>query len=176
MKPFVLQIHGPICSGKTTIVKILHKELPRTFIISADRLKWLMSDYQPKADRETISLMVLDIIKRALEAGWNVIQDSSMLWIEPATKKMYQDYYEENGIIQHHFNLEAPLPVLLHRLQTRIEEERKGNMRILIKDETAYMRSYTRYQEIKKDYPTFDTTEKEAQTIAIEILEHINHA
>ncbi len=173
MNNFVLQLHGPICSGKTTVIKELHSKLPRTFLISSDRLKWLISDYKPSEDRETVALMVLDLIKRALSSGWNVIQDSSLLWIKDETKNLFEDYYIKNNIKLFHYNLEAPLPILLERLDKRIESEKMGNIKVLIKNHDAYLKSYNRYQVIKKDYPTFNTTEKNAEAISSEIFSEI---
>ena len=152
--------------------------MPRTFLISGDRIKWLISDYKAETDMLTVASMVFDISKHALEAGLNLIKDSNyMLWIDSDRPQKYKDLFLETNTTVFQFNLEAPLPVLLERLRARVEKSEKEGKKVSVKTEEKYMKYYDQYQKMKNtSFQTFDTTQQTSEEIASAILTLINDA
>jgi thymidylate kinase len=175
MKNIIINLHGPICSGKTTVSKLIHERIPRSFLISGDRIKWLISDYSANQDRDTVSLMVYDLVKRALEANFVVIKDSNyMLWIESDLPQKYLDMFKEHNSTVYQFNLEAPLDVLLERLHSRVERSEKENKKVSVKSDDTFMKYYEMYTKMKNsELKTFDTSKQAPEEIANEILSFI---
>jgi deoxyadenosine/deoxycytidine kinase len=173
MNNLVINLQGPICSGKTTIGRIIHERLPRSFLISLDKIKWLISDYTPGRDRELVSQMIFDMTKRALDADFCIIQDSNfMLKLSPELIERYKILFAENNVRLLQYNLDAPLPVLLDRLKDRVKRSEKDKKKISVKSEETYMRFYEEYLNIKKhELETFDTNEIDFNEIADKILD-----
>lgn len=173
---FYINLFGPLCSGKTTVAKLLHKQLPRTVMISNDKLKWFISDYRSEEDRPIISLMVFDIVKRAFEAGFSVIRDANLHKETPAQLEMYDKLFKENDVKLLEFALEASVPTLLDRLRKRVDRAERENVQIVVKTEKLFMKHYDEYMKSKRQVKTFDTEKLTSNEIAENILLSLKNA
>jgi len=70
MKPFVLWMTGLPCSGKTTIVKDLQKDIPNLAMLDGDELReWLSPKDFSKAGRDEHNKKVAHLAKLVLKHG-----------------------------------------------------------------------------------------------------------
>jgi len=70
MKPFVLWMTGLPCSGKTTIVKDLQKDIPNLAMLDGDELReWLSPKDFSKAGRDEHNKKVAHLAKLLLKHG-----------------------------------------------------------------------------------------------------------
>lgn len=166
-----------MCSGKTTIGNMLHAKIPRTFIISGDRIKWFISDYNAKADREIIIQMVFDMVSDALAANLNVIKDSNyMIWEESGLPQKYNDLFKKENARVFHFNVEAPREILLERLRERVKRSEELGKKISIKTEEGFQKMYEYWLIDKKsEFETFDTSQLTPEQVVEAILAKINN-
>ncbi len=178
MEKIVINIHGPMCAGKTTVANMLHSKMPRTFIISGDRIKWFISDYTASNDRETVVEMVFNMVREALTANLNVIKDSNyMLWEESGMPQKYRDLFQKENAKVFQFNLEAPRPILLERLAERVKRSEALGKKISIKTEEAFQKMYEYYlADRKPELETFDTSQVAPEHIVDAILSRIKNA
>ncbi len=117
-KQFVIILEGPMGAGKTTIASILHPKLPRTALLSMDKIKWFLSDFERNnEDNGLISKVMLSMAKTFLEQGCNVLIEQGF-W-----KKEYVEPYinlaNEFRTDLHFYQLEAPIEVLRERAHVR---------------------------------------------------------
>jgi predicted kinase len=122
MKQSIIIIDGSMGSGKTTIGKLLHKQLKRTAILSTDAIKWFISDFERGERDNAISAAVL----RQMAQEY-IKQGISILLPQGFWKKEYLQPYiklaEENNLQLHVYQLEAPRDILLDRISKRPKAE-----------------------------------------------------
>jgi len=118
MKPFMILIDGPMGSGKTTIGRLLHKELPRTAILSTDSIKFFISDFERgERDNAIAAAVLMQMCKEYVKHGINILLPQGF-W-----KKEYMDPYislaKEHNLEVFMYQLEASRDVLLERIAAR---------------------------------------------------------
>ncbi len=114
----IIIIDGPMGSGKTTVGKLLHPNLPRTAILSTDAIKFFISDFE-RGDRDNaISAAVLIQMCREY-----IKQGISLLLPQAFWKKEYLDPYlklaEENNLKVFIYQLEGSKELLIDRIHNR---------------------------------------------------------
>lgn len=122
MQQSLIIIDGPMGSGKTTIGKLLHKELARTVILSTDAIKWFISDFERGERDNAISAAVLmAMCKEYIRQGMSILLPQAF-W-----KKEYLEPYirlaKENNMQLHVYQLETPKDILLDRIGKRPKPE-----------------------------------------------------
>ena len=118
MKHFLVIIDGPMGSGKTTIGKILHKELKRTVVLSSDMIKFFLSDFERgERDNAITSAVLIQMCKEYIKQGINIVLAQGF-W-----KKEYLEPYlqmaKENNLDVLIYQCEAPEDFLLERIKNR---------------------------------------------------------
>lgn len=73
MQKFILIIQGPLCAGKSTVVKSLLAEHENLFYASFDRIKWLISHYDAKKHNIIKANLAFALSKEALANNLSVI-------------------------------------------------------------------------------------------------------
>lgn len=74
----VIVIQGPPASGKSTLAKRLHKEDPEhSVIISRDAIRESLGTYWIESREEYVKHIEQQMVKSALEYGYNVIIDNT---------------------------------------------------------------------------------------------------
>ncbi len=122
MQQSIVIIDGPMGSGKTTIGKVLHKELQRTAILSTDAIKWFISDFERGERDNAIAIAVMQqMCSEYIKHGISILLPQGF-W-----KKEYLEPYiklaEENNLKLFIYQLEAPQDVLLDRISKRPKAE-----------------------------------------------------
>jgi predicted ABC-type ATPase len=77
-KSFMVIIHGPMGSGKTTLADLLHDEIADTAHFGADHVKWLVSDFRNVPSHAQVAKnMVPTMAEGYLKQGINLILEQS---------------------------------------------------------------------------------------------------
>jgi predicted kinase len=122
MKQSIIIIDGPMGSGKTTIGKLLHKELKRTAILSLDGIKWFISDFERGERDNSISAAVLmQMCREYVKQGISILLPQGF-WKEEYLKP-YINLAKDNNIAFFVYQLEAPKDILLDRINKRPKAE-----------------------------------------------------
>jgi len=169
MKPFIAIIEGPMGSGKSTIGALVHKKLKRAALLSTDRIKWFISDFERgKRDNKITAKVMYAMVEEYLNQGISVLIAQGF-W-----RKEYVDPYiklaKEKNIDLFMYELEAPREVLLDRIQKRgkVDEARLPvpKERILKNLDTWRQNRYG----IEK---VFDTSKQDPEEVARYILKEL---
>ena len=118
MKHFLVIIDGPMGSGKTTVGKILHSKLKRTAVLSTDKIKFFLSDFERgERDNSITANVLLQMCREYIRQGINVLLAQGFWkkeFIEP-----YITFAKENDLALFVYQLEASREVLLERIKNR---------------------------------------------------------
>lgn len=109
-------------SGKTTIGKILHKELKRTAVLSTDMIKFFLSDFERGERDNALTASVLrQMCKEYIRNEINLVLAQGFWkkeYLEP-----YLEIAKENNLEVFIYQLEAPKEFLLERIRNRPKPE-----------------------------------------------------
>ena len=79
MKKFLLLIHGPMGSGKTTLSNVLHNKLKPSALVGLDYIKWFVSGYKrSKANNKMTRNVVFAMVNEYLHQGVSVILEQAL--------------------------------------------------------------------------------------------------
>jgi predicted kinase len=122
MKQSLIIIDGPMGSGKTTIGKLLHKQLPRTVILSTDAIKWFISDFERgERDNAIAAAVLMQMSKEYIKHGLSILLPQGF-W-KKENLEPYIKLAEENNLKLFVYQLEAPKEILLSRIAQRPKPE-----------------------------------------------------
>ena len=75
---FMVVIHGPMGSGKTTLADLLHNEIANTAHFGADHIKWLVSDFKNVPSHTQVAKNMVPIMAEGyLKQGINLILEQA---------------------------------------------------------------------------------------------------
>lgn len=117
-KPRIIIIDGPMGSGKTTVSKMLHLQIPRSALLCWDELKWMSNDLvNNPSDKNLIKEIRIDMTKKFLKNNYTVIVEGG--FGKPGRLKSYQVLARRNNTRFIHFFFTAPEHLLLKRAAAR---------------------------------------------------------
>jgi len=168
-KRFFIIIDGPMGSGKSTIAKLLHKELKRTAILGLDKVKWFVSDFQRNKKDNTIARhVVLAMVNEYIRHNLNILIDQGFKRAE------YMDDFmkiaKKNKLPLYIFQLTMPRNVLLKRLKKR-GTAKEANKPVPKTRILRNLREHERYKFGKAKI--FDSSRLTVRQIVNKILEEI---
>jgi len=169
--PFLVIIDGPIGSGKTSASKILHSKLKRTALISLDRIKCLVSDYDNNhEDIDLASDIGTAMTKEYLRQGINVIVEKAFTRTQYLKKFITPFQRSKANILI--YQLEAPLDIAIKRVKQRPispDAKRKLTKKRIIQNHKNFM--LYRYKKAR----VFDSTKSSPEEIAREMQKDIKN-
>ncbi len=169
-KRFILIIQGPMCSGKSSVAKILISKYPELFHASGDNIKWFISDYSAEkySGKGIITRLLSSLVSQAVLESLSVLIEGNVGLQKDV--KIFSDIAEKNEFNFIQVNIEAPYNVLLDRFNKRVEDALEKKTNISVKTEENMKKRYEGYQEFKdKTLPTFDSSKMSPEKIADEI-------
>lgn len=169
MNRYILLVSGPLCSGKTTLVEAFLKKEKRLFRASFDSIKRNISDFDGEKDRMLVKDLLFSLSKEVLNKELSlIVEGSANILIE--MRDFYKNLAREKSVVFLEVNLEAPLEVLLKRLEERVA---KGQSLTVSKPEQLIQR-YNLYIE-RKDMlaNTYNTTEIEPEEIYLSVIQEL---
>jgi len=170
MNQFILIINGPMVGGKTSAVESIMNQYKKVFRLSANKIKFLISDYTPDRDRPLVHECVILIADKMLESGMSLLMEGGSVMqgnLNENLKKLGKKY----GIKVTTVNLEAPLPILKKRFEERVLNSITRGSKISVTDEADFMKRYDAYLAIRDQAEqTFDSNTQGPGEIAKQIM------
>jgi hypothetical protein len=169
-KQFVLIVNAPPDADQAKVINALACGKERRFIASANRIKWLISDYSAeKTDRDMLNHVLFDLATSAYAKGLSLIVEGSVSILR-GWAKQYLGLVPEYGGASIQVNVEAPYEVLVKRFQERVARADAEGKKISIRKVSDLKERYDIYQSLKNvQLPTFDSSVMSPEQIAQEI-------
>ncbi len=165
MKQLIL-IRGPICAGKSTVVRILRGRLKKASHVDFDALKQQIDDSESSPWRQELALKAsLFLTEKLMKLGRTIIID-----IPSSKQNQYQAYRklaEKNGYSLIPFLLRPPLKTCLERNRLKMRDKYKIPDK---KIKEYYRKTFPVPGELK-----FDTSKASSKMIASGILRSLPH-
>ncbi len=114
-----LMLNGASCSGKSTIVKRVMKEVPGYYQLSYDSLKWGFSQYKPDQHFDDVRKLVRALAETLCAMKYNILCDSGLH--KETREKLFEIVKRHNYEIVE-VNLNAEYKVLTERFDKRIAD------------------------------------------------------
>jgi hypothetical protein len=170
MNQFILIINGPNVGGKTSAVESIMNQYKKVFRLSANKIKFLISDYTPDRDRMLVHEAVILVGEKMLEGGMSLLVEGGSL-MQGKMNERLEELGKKHGVKVTVVNVEAPLPVLLKRFDERVMNSITRGSKISVTDEAGFMQRYNAYMERKdQGIKTFDSSLQGPGEIAKEIM------
>jgi predicted kinase len=168
MTPFMIIITGPMGSGKSTIGKLLHKQLKRTALLSTDAVKLLLSDNERgERDNAIHAAVLMGMAKTYIEQGINILLPQAFWkreYIEP-----YCTLAKEKNMKLFVYQLEGPKEVLVERIKNRVMPAGRTPP-----SEEHILKNLQTYEENRYELGTvFDVGTLTSEKIAVRIMEEV---
>lgn len=168
---FILIINGPIDSGSRNVIKILMEKLKRVFLVSANKIKFLISDYNPDRDRKIIHESILFLAEKMLKNNISIIVEGGSIEQESLNEKI-KDLAKIEDIKIISINIESPVEVLRKRFLQRLA---LTDSKASVFDEDGFMKRVNAYFDLKNsEDTTFDSSVEAPELIASKILDLIH--
>ena len=173
MKNFILIVNGPICAGKTAVIDVLMKEHRKIFRLSANKIKFLISDYTPDRDRQAVHDCLILIAEKMLGVGMSLVMEGGSMAQGDLNERLLQ-LGKKNNVAVLTVNIEAPLEVLLKRFNERVSVGTARGSKLSVRNESGFMERYNAYTHLKgTSQKTFDSSKSSPEQICREIMDQV---
>lgn len=164
---FMVIIHGPMGSGKTTLADLLHDEIADTAHFGADHVKWLVSDFKNVPSHTQIAKnMIPTMADGYLKQGINLILEQAFTDVE--IKELEQVARRHNAKFLA-YRLDAQREVLNSRIVERTQRLGKPEV-----SKEHIDKSYEEYhQNIYNGDASFDSEKMSIREMADRILKDL---
>lgn len=170
MNQFILILNGPICSGKTKVADSILRGHKKVFSLSANKIKFLISDYTPNRDRTVVHECLMLIAEKMLQNGMSLLLEGGSM-AQGKLNESLGELAHTHGLKVTIVNVEAPLNVLKKRFEERLVTAAERGSKLSVTNDAGYMERYNAYQSIKHEgQETFDSSIQSPEEIAKEIM------
>ncbi len=170
MSQFILIVNGPIAGGKTFAIDAIMRENKKVFRVSANKIKFLISDYTPDRDRALVQESVVILAGKMLGAGMSLVVEGGSVTQGNLNKEIIK-LGEKLGVKVTTVNVEAPLEVLKSRFVERVENSKVRGSKLSVKNDEDFMKRYNAYLNIRSEAEkTFDSSLQNQDEIAKGIM------
>jgi predicted kinase len=168
-----LVVYGPLCSGKTTMLKVFSQQQEKAFKISVDNIKSLVSDYNSERDFDTVNEILFDAVRSAVSKGYSiVIEGNTVIQRSQAT---IESIAEEGGLKLLEVNIIAPIEILEARFLQRLENAKAIGKKMAITSVGEMKLLHDQFHLHKKSIGNeYDSSILSPEDIAAKILAIIN--
>ena len=171
---FLLLLNGPLCGGKSTLIKYMSDTYAGLFVASTDAIKWQISDFTPETYKRTISEMIVEATEVALKDNLSVVGEGLGLMSYPDLRDRYYELGEKYDARVLEANIEAPYESLRERFFERVDKGAENGEKLAVTTEEEMKKRYDFYIEHKNpELPTYDTQEARPEDIARDLLSHL---
>lgn len=170
MNQFILIINGPIGSGKTWAVNLIMDRYKKIFRLSANKIKFLISDYTPDRDRKLVQECLMSIADKLVSSGMSLITEGGSVRQGDLNHEL-EDLGKKHNIKVIYVNIEAPLEILKKRFAERVQTSKERGSKLSVTDEEGFIQRYDAYMALKDpNWPTFDSSILSPEEIAEGIM------
>ena len=164
---FMVIIHGPMGSGKTTLADLLHDEIANTAHFGADHIKWLVSGFKNVPSHTQIAKNMVPLMADGyLKQGINLVLEQAFTASEINSLEGIAQKYGAQFYV---YGLNSDKEALRARIAERTQ--RLGKPEVSLEH---INKSYDEYQQdTYKDGVLFDTQETSIRDIADRILKDL---
>lgn len=170
MKQFILIVNGPICGGKSFLIDSIMDNYKKVFRLSANKVKFLISDYTPERDRAVVQECLMILAEKMLHNGMSLVLEGGSVAQGKLNESLCEiaEKYNMNVLT---VNVEAPLDVLKKRFEERVITAATRGSKLSVTDDAGYMERYNAYLAIKKDaQKTFNSSTQNPEEMMKEII------
>ncbi len=167
MQKFIVQIIGPSCSGKSTLVSELGKVFPGVYNVAYDKLKWQLAGYHRDQHRELVRQLELGVFEVTCKMGLPILLEA--LIRDQAEFDEYKTLADKFGYQIISVALTAPQEILLTRFRERIVSAKATGGRVSVTDEALYLSNLQRPVFMLVGTPVFDTSVMSTEEIVDEV-------
>lgn len=170
MNNVLLEINGPMCAGKSTLV-VAFMEKDCVFNGSYDQVKRLISNYSldDPDHREIAREITFQMISAAIASGLSVVVDGGRY----KDRERYGELANKHGFKFLSVNIEAPYDVLKQRFLERVQAGKKIDRPMIavttIEEFDSRYKWYMQVNKNSKATATFDSSEMGVEEIMFEI-------
>ncbi len=158
MKQFILIVNGPMPGGKTSAVEAILSTTKKVFRVSPNKIKFLISDYNPERDRTLVHDTTFLVAEKMLEGGMSLLIEGGSV-MQGNLNDLIKELGKKHGVKTTIVNIEAPLPVLRKRFDERIQANLVSGKKMSITTEEEFMKRYDAYLAIRDQAEkTFDSS------------------
>lgn len=170
-QPILIIIDGPMGAGKTTLTEALRKKLSRTAIVSLDKVKMMISDYNKSpADLSVAGRVGAGMARAFIAEGMSVLVEKA--FTEDRWLKLFLEDVGLPKTKTYIYQLECSLPTAWARVKNR----QKGKPKKKQQPKSKVVRNHTHFQEGRYVHAkVFDTEKLSTAQIAKEILAELSH-
>jgi predicted kinase len=169
MSQFIIILHGPICSGKSTATELLMSRHKGLFRVSFDTIKRLISDYTPGNYRGVVNDILLALATAAFDKGFSLVVEGNVR-IQKEMHVAYAELAKNNGIPFFAINIEAPLAILEERFKKRVASAAAAKLKISVTTLEGMMDRYDAYLTYKDStLPLLDSSQLSSEEIVQKI-------
>ena len=170
MNQFILIFNGPLTGGKTYTIQSIMSNYKKVFLLSPNKIKFLISDYTPDRDRAAVHECVMLIAEKMLENGMSLILEGGSV-IQGSLNDNLKKLAEKFNIKVTIVNIEAPIPVLKKRFDDRVMKSIARGSKLSVTDDEGFMERYDAYLKIRDQAEqTFDSSKQGPGEIVKEIM------
>jgi predicted kinase len=170
MNQFILILNGPICSGKTKVADSIMSNYKKVFSLSANKIKFLISDYTPNRDRTVVHECLMLIAEKMLQNGMSLLLEGGSV-TQGKLNENLSELARKYGLGVVTVNIEAPINVLKKRFEERLAIAAERGSKLSVTNDVGYMERYNAYQSVKKEgHKVFDSSIQSPEKIAKEIM------
>jgi predicted kinase len=168
-KPFILVVYGPLCTGKTTVIKILSQQQEKMFKISVDTIKNSLSDYNSERDFEIVNDVLFDTVRSMASKGYSIVIEGNT--VIQKKHPIVQAIADEYGFNLIEVNVFAPLDILQTRFTQRLENAAAIGKKMAITTVEEMKSLHDQFYLHKKDIENeYDSSIMSPEDIAAKLL------
>lgn len=174
-KKKLILIFGPMCSGKSSLIKLFQKDEPEFFHASMDNIKWFISDYSTEkyAKLGSVNKILFAMNKQAVLENLSLIVEGGVGLIK--NLKHYEKLAEENEMLLIKINMEASYSLLLKRFTSRVESARKKCIKVSITNENIFLSRFNIFCKHKdKNLPFINSSQLSKKEVLVELKKIID--
>ncbi len=170
MNQFIIIINGPIVSGKTWAVDAIMAKYKKVFRLSINKIKFLISDYNPERDRGIVHEATMIIADRMLANGMSIIMEGGSI-MQGKVNEELEELGKKYRVKTTYVNVEAPLETLMTRFHDRVRLAPSRGSKLSVTDDAGFMKRYDAYQGVKgSSNITLDSSTMTPDEIAQKIM------
>ncbi len=161
----ILFLTGPSCSGKSTIFKSLAEELPYNYLVSYDKLKLQLHNYDRVKHRQVMRNISIGCLEMVCREGLFVLLE---LWqFDEVDYSLVNAIAEKHGYVFKTIHITASKDVLIERSHDRVSTGIENSREVMAR----YTKSFDVDQYLPAGTSSIDTSILSTKEVVQNVLD-----